>query len=283
MKLNSPHLSRILPRDTLLPSPSHSPAVTDMLPLPPGLAEVLSGRASDMQTRAGRRGAATLRRESVAGVRRHGAIAAPLTLPGQGSATSGRTTGKAPRVKGLQVQVDSSWLLENVIILWGYLVGSIEYLLVALTLPTLSPTSFPPILALLSLRSQLSALVLTWTSARKSVECLEFVRRRWAPSSSRTRPRWTSEEQEDILCPVCLEQIQWQSKDKDDSPNVNVESCRLDCGHELHAVCLVQIFIGTRQAFCPCCHHALKATPPEAIPLTPAGPMIAPLVDVVQE
>ena len=41
-----------------------------------------------------------------------------------------RLPAKAPRLRGMQVQVDSSWLLENVVTLWGYLVGAIEYLVV---------------------------------------------------------------------------------------------------------------------------------------------------------
>lgn len=110
--------------------------------------------------------------------------------------------------------------------------------LLQLSLPTLSPTSLPPILALLSLRSQLTSLVSTWTSSRRSIECLEFVRRRWAPELQRndTSPstRWRASQVEEILRSICLEPI--RNQEADESHATKADSCLLDCGHELHAV-----------------------------------------------
>lgn len=62
-----------------------------------------------------------------------GGLQDPLRLPTDLADISGSTRGKAPRVKGLKVQVDSSWFLENFIILWGYLIGFIEYLIIAVS------------------------------------------------------------------------------------------------------------------------------------------------------
>lgn len=156
MKLNHPRLSRHLPSQVRLPSPSHSPPLIDLLPLPPGLAEILSGRASDGQTRAsrsgrvGRRPLRTGPATTMFAPVRHGVFPAPvaetdgppieaerqaigvqepLVLPSPADGTSG-TRGKAPRVRGMKVQVDSSWLLENVVTLWSHLVGAVEYLVI---------------------------------------------------------------------------------------------------------------------------------------------------------
>lgn len=319
VKLNNPRLSRRLPGTIFLPSPSHAPPVVDLLPLPPGLADILSGRASDMQSRNGRRGpfrgsrTNTVRHGVIQGLalvpeaaeehqrgrqedRWAGGLQDPLTLPTEQSheGTGLAANGKAPRRRGLQVQVDSNWLLENVVILWGYLVGAIEYLVVTvrekthrrkgemsllkkfthlfanlcwplfsllipfqLSLPTLSPTSLPPILALLSLRSQLGALVVTWISARRSLECLEFVRRRWPSSSlslAETSPRWRADEEEEILCPICLEPI--QSESGEEAAPFGAESCLLDCGHKLHAVSAKEVQEGDLSS--PHLTHALS-------------------------
>ncbi|UZJ54070.1 hypothetical protein CBS101457_003390 [Exobasidium rhododendri] len=186
---------------------------------------------------------------------------AVLRLPVQASSV-GRI-GKAPRIRGVSVEVDFNWLLENVIGCWSSLVGAIEYLVIILALPTLSPTSLPPILALLSLRSQLGTLVKSWTSARRSLECLEFVRRRWAAiplKSSMPTPRWRAAQQEEIMCPICLESIRGD-EEQESGKTRHPDVCLLDCGHELHAVCLVQIYLDIKYAFCPCCHDPLRAVP----------------------
>lgn len=157
LKLRNPRLSPYLPSHIQLPSPSHSPPIVDILPLPPGLAAILSGRASEMQSRSARRGGRPMRVGVGAMMTRHGGFATPTIingeidetvapqrqllgglqdpsrLPSELADTSGPTIGKAPRAKGLKVQVDSSWFLENVIILWGYLVGVIEYLIIAVS------------------------------------------------------------------------------------------------------------------------------------------------------
>lgn len=41
---------------------------------------------------------------------------------------------------------------------------------------------------------------------------------------------------------------------------LNPKACKLDCGHLLHSMCLVEWL--SHQAFCPTCHDKLKATPP---------------------
>lgn len=99
----------------------------------------------------------------------------------------------------------------------------------------------------------MSALVFTWTSARRAVECLEFVRRRWvayiptdAMQTSTTTAmntcttsnrRWQPDAEDDIFCPICFEIIRERSSSRQTADQrVVAESCRLDCGHELHAV-----------------------------------------------
>lgn len=193
-----------------------------------------------------------------------------------------------------------------------------------LSLPTLSPTTLPPVLSLLSLRAELGAVANTWTSARRTVECLEFVRRRWgvyeehsvpananlnananaareglgsssstgtssnatstAPPPSRrpnVEPRWKPSDSSELVCAICFEGVNTNPNTKTDSsadpvdqsaqnpspnPNPTRETmrgrCRLDCGHELHATCLVAWL--HHQAFCPTCHLALSASPPAA-------------------
>lgn len=274
-KLSHPRLDRLFPQTLRIPSPSHSPGIIDMLPLPPGLADVLTGRASS--NRYSNRAMAARRRQRVLNHmgtiqpgRRHGALLDQIstTQETQTAANVGQNfrssesgvphnpmrlydadgrpvrPGKVPRIKGVEVQIELSWLLENLATLWGHAVGAIEYAIVTLSLPTLSPTSLPPVLSLLSLRSQLGAVAVTWTSARRSVECLEFVRRRWgvdsssnsstsppSPSartsptataagamggpSSRRRARssatWRAGHTDDVMCSICFEVVRYGS------------------------------------------------------------------------
>lgn len=272
-------LSRILPRKISLPSPSHSPSLLDLLPIPAGLLEALKApredptmyrRRTTNQWHGGGRQliAAPLPRTSIgdltgagvaaannptpvpenAGQHRRNGIAEPLRMPST-------NPGKAPRKKNMRVNVDSSWFLENVIILYGHSVGAIQYIVVIASLPTFAPTSFPSLLSLLSLRSALGSVVMTWCSARRSIECLEFVQRRWSQTQSQPQADRTSDHSispTSSLCSMCFEDV-------DDTYDPE-DRCTLDCGHQLHSVCLVQWL--TKQAFCPCCHSTLKATPP---------------------
>lgn len=215
-KLSQPRLCHLFPRTVHIPSPSHSPGIVDLLPLPPGLADVLTGRASSNRysnrAMAARRRQRTLLDDSTGPrpIPRHGALPLPDRIADQqpqlAASTSPRDAplnpmrlydvsngrpigpGKVPRLKGVEVQIELSWLLETLATLWGHFVGAIEYAIVTLSLPTLSPTSLPPVLSLLSLRSQLGSVAVTWTSARRSVECLEFVRRRWGETKTRSAP-----------------------------------------------------------------------------------------------
>jgi hypothetical protein len=145
-----------------------------------------------------------------------------------------------------------------------------------LSLPTLSPTTLPPLLALLSLRSELGSVARVWTSARRSLECLEFVRRRWgaaagtsaaaSPDQKRPRqePRWRAPTPEEVRCAICFENVHPSASPdeqaKEAQPTAPDETCMLDCGHELHSLCLVRWLAA--QAFCPVCHLRLSASPP---------------------
>lgn len=124
-------------------------------------------------------------------------------------------------------------------------------------MPTLSPASFPSLLSLLSLRSELGAVATTWSSARQSVECLEFVRRRWGTypssegqtdpavprsSSSLSLPErsrsWqtaryaASDNDEEQMCAICFEPVIIAPGPRQQ------DGCTLDCKHQLHAVSL---------------------------------------------
>lgn len=201
---------------------------------------------------------------------------------------------RAPRMGGQSVVVSTRWVLETLVSLVDRAIGAALYATVTLRLPTLSPTSLPPVLSLLSLRSELVALTSVWTKARNSVECLEFVRRRWGvclqsgqnPYTSVHRPRavaaaaagdykWKS--YDDVYCAICFEltrpafRVGSGSHDSDAADGFNPiaaastdtvqqhEFCRLDCGHELHELCLVSWL--TAQAFCPTCHVVLSFSP----------------------
>lgn len=276
-RMRTSPLAKALPRKISLPSPSHSPSLLELLPIPAGLIEAFKAPREDTMTYSRRRMA-----NQWHGGGRH-MIAAPLPginagdLTGAGAATAAGTdqpstntqrrqgsgiaeplrmpranAGKAPRVKGMRVNVDSSWLLENVVILYGHAIGAIQYIVVIVSLPTFTPTSFPSLLSLLSLRSALGSVVTTWCSARKSVECLEFVQRRWSKQEPQSEKVVQSSSLPSSVCSMCFEAVD-EAEDPEDC-------CTLDCGHQLHSVCLVQWL--TKQAFCPCCHSTLKATPP---------------------
>lgn len=223
---------------------------------------------------------------------------APLQLPenldagsaAQNTPTSASRRRRAPRLRGQSVLVSTRWISETATALFDKAIGSLIYAVVTLGLPTLTPTSLPPVLSLLSLRSELASLTQVWTRARSSVECLEFVRRRWGvrlekghdPYTSVTRPRaatasgdykWKS--YEDVYCAICFEPTRTADTsnddtsahactdhaDKDEAAH-HFEFCRLDCGHELHDLCLVSWL--TAQAFCPTCHVVLSFSPKAA-------------------
>lgn len=273
-RIRASPLAQLIPRKISLPSPSHSPSLLELLPIPAGLIEALKAPREDTTmysrrrttnqwhgggrhmiaaplpginagdlTGAGAANAANADQSSRSNRRRNG-LAEPLRMP--------RTNaGKAPRMKGMRVNVDSTWLLENVVILYGHSIGAIQYIVVIASLPTFAPTSFPSLLSLLSLRSALGSVITTWCSARRSVECLEFVQRRWSQQQPPPPPPQSSSLNSSI-CSMCFEIV-----DDADDPE---DCCTLDCGHQLHSVCLVQWL--TKQAFCPCCHSTLKATPP---------------------
>ncbi|KAN0066470.1 hypothetical protein ACQY0O_000564 [Thecaphora frezii] len=219
------------------------------------------------------------------------------TGPGTGTAGTNATTNtsaparrriKAPRLRNQHAWVTSRWLSETVVSLVDKLVGSVLYAIVTLHLPTLSPTSLPPVLSLLSLRSELSSLTTLWSQARGSVECLEFVRRRWGvqlnaatdtdpypPRLGRKTYRWTS--QDEVTCCICFEATRPRldgerkkqgEEDKGEERDKGEKArtwrfCRLDCGHEIHDECLMAWL--TSQAFCPTCHEVLSFSPPELV------------------
>ncbi|EPQ29524.1 uncharacterized protein PFL1_02743 [Pseudozyma flocculosa PF-1] len=362
-----------LPKVVRLPSPSHSPSIIELLPLPPGLAAALSGApassrsvAAGINRRPGRRpliarAIQTGSEQAVAseGMRRRPETAAsvgemaaapnadapptqatddssprqqiyrqvgtdgrevlrstsvtqpiaPLSLfaddpapdvssAGEGDAdprtrpaTSPSATStprrrvKAPRLQHQRVLVTTRWLSDTVVSLFDKVVGSLLYAIVTLRLPTLSPTSLPPVLSLLSLRSELSSLTSIWSKARASVECLEFVRRRWgveltdrpdtdpygdeAASSAGggggkwgKRYKWMSTDE--VTCSICFEltrpEFARPRSGAGDEAGRKWPFCRLDCGHELHDTCLVAWL--TNQAFCPTCHCVLSFSPP---------------------
>ncbi|KIS71598.1 uncharacterized protein UMAG_00041 [Mycosarcoma maydis] len=213
---------------------------------------------------------------------------APLRLPEtdtgseQGALESSASRRRrAPRMRGQSVLVSTKWILETATALFDKAMGTLIYAIITLRLPTLSPTSLPPVLSLLSLRSELASLTQIWSRARNSVECLEFVRRRWGvqldqgqdPYASVSRPRaaaavgdykWKS--YDDVYCAICFEQTRsaqasaaTSDRQADDRKPHKFEFCRLDCGHELHDVCLVSWL--TAQAFCPTCHVVLSFSP----------------------
>lgn len=187
-------------------------------------------------------------------------------------------------MRGQSVLVSTKWISETATALFDKVIGTLVYSIITVRLPTLSPTSLPPVLSLLSLRSELASLTQIWSKARSSIECLEFVRRRWGvqleqgkdPYSSVTRPRaaaaagdyqWKS--RDDVYCAICFEQTRSAAPAAEDNDNKSndteqdrprkFEFCRLDCGHELHDVCLVSWL--TAQAFCPTCHVVLSFSP----------------------
>ena len=353
-KVDASLISRFVPLQLRLPSPSHLPPLIELLPLPrsmkTALTEPLTNTATaryanhrrpmmpslnatvpiaDAETarpdqRPAQRGgdetnasvfasATALPQQSY---RRVGAPEnevlrstsvtrpiAPLQLPenidtpsapGQVSSSALRRR-RAPRLRGQSVLVSTKWLAETTTALFDKVVGSLIYAVITLRLPTLSPTSLPPVLSLLSLRSELASLTKVWSRARSSVECLEFVRRRWGvqlqqgqdPYTSVRRPRATAaagdypwKSYEDVYCAICFEPTRTASAPREVASNRQscktddgkldeartFEFCRLDCGHELHDVCLVSWL--TAQAFCPTCHVVLSFSPRAPAPVS---------------
>ena len=95
-------------------------------------------------------------------------------------------------MRGQSVLVSTKWISETATALFDKIIGALIYAVITLRLPTLTPTSLPPVLSLLSLRSELATLTQIWSKARSSVECLEFVRRRWGVQLEQGRDPYTS-------------------------------------------------------------------------------------------
>ncbi|CAD6890304.1 unnamed protein product [Tilletia controversa] len=104
------------------------------------------------------------------------------TSPSGGGAPA--VSGKSLRLERQRVRVQLGWFLETLVGFFDRLVGVTIYGLAVLSLPTLTPTSIYPLVALLALRNEIGQLVVCWTKARQTVECLEFVRRRWGAGSA---------------------------------------------------------------------------------------------------
>lgn len=119
-----------------------------------------------------------------------------------------------------------------------------------LSLPTLAPTSFPSLLSLLSLRSELGAVTSTWSSARKSIECLEFVRRRWRAKVRAEEVTGDIVEDEDdgMLCPICFESVQTPTQAC--MQEAIEDCCTLDCSHRLHSVSIESVATFEHSAEC---------------------------------
>ncbi|GAC96597.1 hypothetical protein PHSY_004179 [Pseudozyma hubeiensis SY62] len=344
-KVDAPSIASFLPMQLQLPSPSHSPPLIDLLPLPSFVKIALTGPVVNTATaryarsrrpmmpsiNAGPRSTPGAQQQNTNAERgttanetattsalgsrpssndvgnaddshpqqvyrrvgapedevlRSTSVArpiAPLRLPeidasGSQEATSSPSSRRrrAPRMRGQSVLVSTKWISETATTLFDKITGILIYSIITLRLPTLSPTSLPPVLSLLSLRSELASMTQIWSKARSSVECLEFVRRRWGvqleqgkdPYTSVSRPRaaaaagdykWKS--YDDVYCAICFEQTRSAeaAPDADDAKPHKFEFCRLDCGHELHDVCLVSWL--TAQAFCPTCHVVLSFSP----------------------
>ncbi|KAK0540704.1 hypothetical protein OC835_000521 [Tilletia horrida] len=109
--------------------------------------------------------------------------ASPASSSGSGASTV-TVSGKSLRISHQHVRVHLGWFLEVLVSFFDRLVGALMYGLVVLRLPTLTPTSIYPLVALLALRNELGQMVQCWTRARQTVECLEFVRRRWGVGST---------------------------------------------------------------------------------------------------
>ena len=260
VKIEHPALE-FLPATLCIPSPSHSPSVLQLLPLPlpPLLVALITGQRPDPVPSRRPRAADDGQQQTyrVDGEVQHSTSVrhpvAPLRL---------RLRRKPPRLRNQTVRVSTPWLADTLVSLLDRLVGSVLYAVATLHLPTLSPTSLPPVLALLSLRAQLAALTHVWARARGSVECLEFVRRRWAAHKPRSKPTTPDPAS---LCPICFEPTHTPTT----TTTTATALCTLDCGHQIHDTCLVAWL--TAQAFCPTCHAVMSFTPPTTPPSASAS------------
>lgn len=207
---------------------------------------------------------------------------------------------KALRQKGVAVHVEATWLVEVGLMVLNRLMAGIQYAVVivstaslALTisptkfhssfvfqisLPSLSPTSLPALLSLLALRSELVECSKAWTSARSSIECLEFIKRRWTGrwATPHHRAQLTNDSAWPQMCAICFEHVfspalpsptilaptanEERTRWEEDALLRKKGTCVLDCGHAMHPTCLVSWL--SKQAFCPICHVQLSATPP---------------------
>jgi len=225
------------------------------------------------------------------------------------STTTPAVSGKSLRLSHQHVRVQLGWFLESFVAFFDRLAGVLMYAVVVLSLPTLTPTSIYPLVALVALRNEAGHLVMCWTKARQTVECLEFVRRRWGVGSAlRSRVQsfmqqqqsaspgkdgagrvyqavWSGEEQ---TCCMCFEptpafpsrRSSSASQDAGHLPDSSImdeeaeeNTCVLDCAHVLHADCLVTWL--RAQNFCPVCHAPLNGTPPGWKPSGLASPGLA--------
>lgn len=159
-------LGSILPRKVSLPSPSHSPSLMDMVPMPGAVSELFRARAFASPAalppfRTRQRMAAHWVSPNLAD---RALIMGPGGVPGGRDATrignrvpvrpastsSGitladplrlPTSGKAPRMTGMRVRVETTWLAENLITFFGHLIGALQYAIVAVRIDSPSMTA----------------------------------------------------------------------------------------------------------------------------------------------
>ncbi|KAK0543009.1 erg26, C-3 sterol dehydrogenase [Tilletia horrida] len=213
---------------------------------------------------------------------------APGSSPSANASTPANptVTSKSLRLAEQTVCVSLGWFLEAAVSFWDRCTGVAIYGMIVINLPSLTPTSICPLVALLALRGELAQLVMCWTSARQTVECLEFVRRRWGVTSAHRFRRGSSESKDEMssadfvyravwngeeqTCSMCFEQTPAarsikrpagsgeasSSPESGDETDLHQEddealenTCILDCAHVLHADCLTK-WLQT-QNFCP--------------------------------
>lgn len=170
---------------------------------------------------------------------------------------------KPPREAGHSIEVDLPWLVDVALALINRSLVAAQY---GLVLASMSRIMAGALLVGIALHQQVTALVETWSDARSSAECLEFVLRRWPA------PKLTdSETQKEQVCAMCFEPVVAHLEEPESKGASEEYLClahsagrgvsRLDCGHWLHPPCVVSWL--ANQSFCPVCHKPLSLAPPK--------------------